>query len=569
MAGNGGNEARSSHESSPGTFVCCAAGGGDGQGEETASESNMDYLNHNDPQATSMLQSRNASTDQLGDFAEAKKRKGGGRRAGSITLKLLIEDGLISPAKHVLSVEYKTMTHVADLTDEGKIEVNVNGRHMVFDSPSAFSIYLKRLSNPSRKADDGWKSVRYNGNLLEHYKLEFARKRVGGGTMEELFPRRTYNKKPKPLFVNDPEPPPSPPRAQRPRQAVHGLIGADTAEYLVELADHDPIMDPQPFHLQVAPVAEAVMDIHAHLCYDEVAGVLLGTYHPESTTMNVMTAVPVETKPVGVSVAKVEVDEEHLEKCVKAAISKSGGKLQVVGSYHSHPDFSSRPSLVDVVGVVRDQIRARAAAGGPLGHATPQINCILSPYDRADIPQDDRAVEIAPCTWYHVTVPPSLTALDDNVSPLSLGCVPHRVRAMVLSGEKPGNEDVSALQKTVEELAKRYAALPERANIMGLWRKTGQGRVVLRLRKLIQSFESKLKKGAFEGKLRNFAQCRLEVLLRAIWSVYGPEEASEPATATAAAEGANQSTAHATAEAPEKGDSDGESDEEGISELTQ
>lgn len=536
----------------------------------------MDYTNNNDPHVTSMVQSRNASTDRLVDFDEVKKRKGGGRRAGSITLKLLIDDGLISPGKHVLSVEYKTMTHVADLTDEGKIEVNVNGRHMVFDSPSAFSIYLKRLSNPSRKADDGWKSVRYNGNLLEHYKLEFARKRVGGGTMEELFPRRTYNKKPKALAVNDPEPPPSPPRAQRPRKALHDIIGADTAEYLVDLAQYDPIINPQPFHVQVAPIADAVMDIHAHLCHDEVAGVLLGTYHQESTTMTVLTAVPVETKPVAVSVAKVEVDEEDLENRVRAAVSKSGGKLQVVGSYHSHPDFSPRPSLVDVVGVVRDQIRARdagdAGEGVHEGAATasiPHINCILSPYNKADVPQDDRAVETASSMWYHVTVPPSLAVLDDNVSPLSLGCVPHRIKAMVFSGEKPGNEDVNALQKTVEQLAKHYAASPTRANIMGLWRKTDQGRVVLRLRKLIQSFEAKLKRGAFEGKLRNFAQCRLEVLLRAIWSVYGPEKAPGLAIAAPTGDGANQSKANTTAEAARTAGSDAESDEECISELTQ
>ena len=30
-----------------------------------------------------------------------------------------------------------------------------------FDSPSAFSVYLKRLVNPDRKADDGWKTVKY------------------------------------------------------------------------------------------------------------------------------------------------------------------------------------------------------------------------------------------------------------------------------------------------------------------------------------------------------------------------------------------------------------------------
>jgi hypothetical protein len=34
---------------------------------------------------------------------------------------------------------------------------------LFFDSPSAFSIYLKRLVNPARKADDGWKTVKYLG----------------------------------------------------------------------------------------------------------------------------------------------------------------------------------------------------------------------------------------------------------------------------------------------------------------------------------------------------------------------------------------------------------------------
>ena len=33
----------------------------------------------------------------------------------------------------------------------------------LFESPSAFSVYLKRQTNPDRKADDGWKTVRYRG----------------------------------------------------------------------------------------------------------------------------------------------------------------------------------------------------------------------------------------------------------------------------------------------------------------------------------------------------------------------------------------------------------------------
>jgi len=34
---------------------------------------------------------------------------------------------------------------------------------LFFASPSAFSIHLKRLVNPTRKADDGWKTVKYEG----------------------------------------------------------------------------------------------------------------------------------------------------------------------------------------------------------------------------------------------------------------------------------------------------------------------------------------------------------------------------------------------------------------------
>ena len=39
---------------------------------------------------------------------------------------------------------------------------------MLFESPSAFSIFLKRLINPARKADDGWKTVKYNGAYTLH-----------------------------------------------------------------------------------------------------------------------------------------------------------------------------------------------------------------------------------------------------------------------------------------------------------------------------------------------------------------------------------------------------------------
>ena len=70
--------------------------------------------------------------------------------------------------------------------------MQVQGQSLAFESPSAFSIYLKRLINPARKADDGWKTVKYGGKFLEHYKVVLARRRFpngqAGGVHPDLIP---------------------------------------------------------------------------------------------------------------------------------------------------------------------------------------------------------------------------------------------------------------------------------------------------------------------------------------------------------------------------------------------
>ena len=53
------------------------------------------------------------------------------------------------------------------------------GQENVFESPSAFSIFFKRMVTPGRKADDGWKTVKFQGKFLDHYKMELARRREG------------------------------------------------------------------------------------------------------------------------------------------------------------------------------------------------------------------------------------------------------------------------------------------------------------------------------------------------------------------------------------------------------
>lgn len=482
-------------------------GGQNNQDDEaTASDSCMENRVDGEPSGTSLLQSRNASNDHLADFSAS--RMGGTRkpstRAGSISIKLLLDEGIIAPGKGVLHMEYKGVAHTADLTEDGKIKVNIDRNHLVFDSPSAFSIYLKRLVNPTRKADDGWKSVRYNGNFLEHYKLELARKMFGldspGFGDDALLSRR--NKRQKPI-IGDAEPPPSPPRAPRSRQPFSIGIGADTREYLVPVKEYS-VDNCQPFQLRIAPMAEAVIDFHSHLCHNEVTGVLLGTFDKETNTVNILIAIPMEANDKD-TVAKVEMNDDGLVKKIQKFQTKDA-EIQMMGSYHSHPDFDPRPTIIDTLYATREAV----------GSSHPCIQCIVSPYNQ-DAPTED----VASATWYHMSIPSAVESIPDTVPPESLGCLPYRLSYQAYTGDKVDVDDIASLQKSIEQLAKMYAPSPHRVNIEGLWRKTEDGQVVLRLRKLIRSFEAKLSHGPFHGKLRNFASFKLEILVRAVWSVYG------------------------------------------------
>ena len=104
-----------------------------------------------------------------------RRVKGGGRPAGrrgvtrGVTLLNLVEAGILEPGEGVVTHFYHGNTDVADLSARG--ELLWEGR--VFESPSAFSIAVKRRVNPGRKADDGWKSVKVRGRLLEEYKKTY------------------------------------------------------------------------------------------------------------------------------------------------------------------------------------------------------------------------------------------------------------------------------------------------------------------------------------------------------------------------------------------------------------
>jgi len=77
----------------------------------------------------------------------------------TVTLAHLIDYGVIVPGDDALATSYCDVTTTADLEADGTIV----WRREKYRSVSAFSLAFKRSVKPDRKADDGWKCVRYVG----------------------------------------------------------------------------------------------------------------------------------------------------------------------------------------------------------------------------------------------------------------------------------------------------------------------------------------------------------------------------------------------------------------------
>lgn len=91
-------------------------------------------------------------------------------RALPVSLADLIGVGLLQPGPDVLSVVYKSSTYSAELLPDGTIRYD--GK--MYNSASAFSIFVKRLITPDKQGDDGWKSVVYAGKPLDAYRYKLA-----------------------------------------------------------------------------------------------------------------------------------------------------------------------------------------------------------------------------------------------------------------------------------------------------------------------------------------------------------------------------------------------------------
>ena len=107
--------------------------------------------------------------EQLQDLQNGKfEIKYSAKKKRRVDFKVSIDDlinrGIISPGKDVLSIQYKSHNSIATLLPNGTIEFRKpDGNYVTYKSLSAFSLGCKRIHNPKIRTDDGWSSVYYKG----------------------------------------------------------------------------------------------------------------------------------------------------------------------------------------------------------------------------------------------------------------------------------------------------------------------------------------------------------------------------------------------------------------------
>lgn len=457
-----------------------------------------------------------------------KRRAPGKTRAGAgITLGLLIKEGIIWPGKDVLSVEYKSVMTHATLNADGQIVCKINGTDTTFESPSAFSIFLKRMVNPNRKADDGWKTVKFNGKFLETYKSELAKRRMAAlgedGDAPEMQPA---SKTAKLEAGSTPGGVKSEGKGQKARRksAANGhaatgklLTQANTGIKVGSNVEDESHMIPceryrgepgsstsgsQPFRVIVSPGAALFMEFHAHLSSNEIIGLLGGTWNAHQRLLRVERAFPVEEVQTQVATPTVEMDPGD-EALVRQSITGQHN-LRCVGWYHSHPHAATHPSTSDIIRQIAQQRQHRVE--GTVDE--PFIGAIVGPFNK-EAPS-------AQCSIAYFCVDhPLERVLPAGADPIAEGCLPMQIE---VDEEGTASTEIyvtSMPQNEMRKVSQRCASSSRRVDIQATWREG-----VTNLEKLKASISARLPEHWPDKKVEEYLM-KADAVVSAAWKFFG------------------------------------------------
>uniref|UniRef100_A0A8C3C9C6 MPN domain containing n=1 Tax=Cairina moschata TaxID=8855 RepID=A0A8C3C9C6_CAIMO len=331
---------------------------------------------------------------------ESRAKVAGGSRGAvltrrGITLRMLLRDGLLEPARGVLSINYLGKKFVGDLGADGTITWQETGQ--VFNSPSAWATHCKRLVNPAKKSGCGWASVRYKGQKLDQYKAAWLRKHQPNAPAAEASLASDEDELPEEeeeaaAAKEGRAPAPEPAATKRPeekskKQQCRSLAeqaGMDQAppgkkpenkaqvpvryctlgtrdmgrnpQTLVEVMPFAAINKFQPFNVAISSNVLLLLDFHSHLTRSEVVGYLGGRWDTNTQLLTVLRAFPCRSRLGDAEVGSIV--EEEICQCLLLQ------GLSLVGWYHSHPFSPALPSLYDIDAQMNYQLKLQGSGNG-------------------------------------------------------------------------------------------------------------------------------------------------------------------------------------------------------------
>uniref|UniRef100_A0A8V5GXD8 RAMA domain-containing protein n=1 Tax=Melopsittacus undulatus TaxID=13146 RepID=A0A8V5GXD8_MELUD len=293
------------------------------------------------------------------DEAEAEAEAGSGARpaGGSrgavltrrgITLRVLLRDGLLEPARGVLSIYYLGKKFVGDLGADGTITWQETGQ--VFNSPSAWATHCKRLVNPAKKSGCGWASVRYKGQKLDQYKAAWLRQ-------------------------HQPNAPPADESL-----ASEGEDEEVPEEEEEEAAREGRVPVPEPVHGPPAKRMEGKGRVPVRYCS---LGTRDSARNPQTLVEVTSFAAINKFQPFNVAISS-----NVLLLLICQSLFLRG--LSLVGWYHSHPFGPALPSLHDIDAQMDYQLKLQGSGNGfqpclalicgPYYHGNPGVESKIAPF---------------------------------------------------------------------------------------------------------------------------------------------------------------------------------------------
>ena len=248
----------------------------------------------------------------------------------------------------------------------GKIRSLETG--LIFNNPSAWAIYCKKIINPAKKSGCGWASVKFRGRKMDYFKNVWLKRKA---QRDAELAKNEAAQALTALSAGLARPEENC-RTDLLRAASLGPGTSITSKsHFLELENWTLDGRMQPFTISVATSAMLVLDLHSHLSQGEVCGYLAGHWDSNSHNLAITTTFPCLLRPGEANTPAAQL----LETAIYEELY--GKHLSLVGWYHSNPRGPPAPSVKDC----HDQLDFQIKLLGSNETYTPCVGVISAPYD--------------------------------------------------------------------------------------------------------------------------------------------------------------------------------------------